>query len=115
MKSPRRLRVSVREIALLKRLQCCKIFVELKRFYDLGISESAVLVVVGGLHPFPAKDAHHEHGRIEMERPFVFSTDRERSNACDLTFFHRIDQILPVNDLCRVNTGFLTKLLFVPK
>lgn len=43
-----------------------------------------------------------------MERPFVFSTSHERSNACSLKFFHSIDQILPINDLCRVNAGFLT-------
>src|SRR5262245_51595 len=108
MKNPRCLRVSIREIALLKRLQCRKILVELKCSYDLGISKSAVLVVVGSLHPFPAGDAHHEHGRIEMERPFVFSTSHERSNARGLTFFHSTDQILPVNDLSRVNVGFLT-------
>src|SRR5271163_4577144 len=50
-----------------------------------------------------------------MERPFVFSTRRKRSNGCGLTSFDRIDEILPVHDLCRVNTGFLTQLLVIPE
>src|SRR6516165_4539977 len=50
-----------------------------------------------------------------MQRPFVFSACRERSNACRLTLLHRIDKIFPVNDLGRLNAGFLTYLLVIPE
>src|ERR1700745_368490 len=69
VKRSRSLRISVREISLLKRLELREIFVELKRSDAPGIIEPAVLAVVGSQHPFPSENAHHEHGRIEMERP----------------------------------------------
>ena len=55
VESPRCLWVSVPEITLLKRLQRCKIFVEPKRFYDLGIVISTVLSVMGSVASLPGR------------------------------------------------------------
>src|SRR5258708_5668025 len=107
--------VSRRQKTFLERLQGCELFIQLECFNGVGIAEAAVFTRADGVQTFFAQDSHQQHSRIKMQRPFVFSADRDWSNACRLYFFYGRNKIIPLMNLSRINAGFRTEFFVIPE
>src|SRR5262249_53286758 len=107
--------IRISQIPLLEWLQGCKILKELESFDNVGIGKTAVLVLVRRLHSLLTQDAHHKHGGIEMERPFVLAARRYPDNARRLTFLDCVNKILPILDSGWGHADLLAHVFIVPE
>ena len=68
-------------VALLERLERCQLIEHVAGPDDVGVVETAVLAIHGGVEAVMARVADDEVGPAELRRPLVLAAESERGDA----------------------------------